>query len=120
MKRHPLLLYAILFFSFGIGAEAQSPGDLDSVVSPALIGGNPRSSYTQSSVDNVNLYNGNLNVAIPLAAPGGRGSASYTMVVPIQRRWSVDRNSSGPYPYSWNDAFSQLDYGALHIHQAVW
>src|ERR1043165_4188003 len=39
------------------------------------------STYAQDKVETVNLANGNLNLHLPLAAIGGRGSAAYTVAL---------------------------------------
>src|SRR5882672_7889539 len=54
-----------------------------------LAPGVPAGSYALSGFDNVNLYNGNINFALPLGQIGGRGSAQYTMTLPIEQRWRV-------------------------------
>ncbi len=51
--------------------------------------GAPAGSYALSGFDNVNLFNGNLNFRLPLMHIGGRGSAGYTMMLPIEQHWRV-------------------------------
>ncbi|HEU4713078.1 MAG TPA: RHS repeat-associated core domain-containing protein [Pyrinomonadaceae bacterium] len=51
--------------------------------------GAPAGSYPLSGFDNVNLFNGHLNFSLPLMQIGGRGSAGYTMMLPIEQRWQV-------------------------------
>jgi hypothetical protein len=63
------------------------------LVPPSLAAGNPPSSYAASAIDNVNLYNGNLNVTVPLLDVSGRGEAGYPLITPIQRRWFTYGNS---------------------------
>ena len=93
--------------------RAQNPGDMNSTVAPALVGGNPAASRSESGVEHINLYNGNLNITVPLVNIDGRGNAGYSMLVPVQRRWNVETNQNQqPSPYSWNDAFSQLDFSS--------
>jgi RHS repeat-associated protein len=41
--------------------------------------------FPLSGFDNVNLYNGQLGVKIPLLTIGGRGEAGYTMMLPFRR-----------------------------------
>lgn len=57
--------------------------------------GAPAGSYALSGLDDINLFNGNLNFNIPLITIGGRGSAGYTMTFrPNQNRfkWRVVHN----------------------------
>jgi hypothetical protein len=52
--------------------------------------GAPAGSYALSGLENVNLFNGNLNVRIPLLSVGGRGNAGYTMMVSTNTKtWQV-------------------------------
>src|SRR5262249_39652250 len=55
--------------------------------------GAPAGSYALSGFDNVNLYNGNLNFRLPLLPVGGRGGAHYTMLLPIEQHWGVEREA---------------------------
>ena len=73
---------------------AQTFTSTDGILSPALQRGVQASSRAFSAVDSVNLYNGHLNVSIPLVAVGGRGTAGYTMVLPIDTAFAV-ANTSG-------------------------
>ena len=66
-----------------------SEASSDAVAVPAIQGGNPSSSYSFGSVSHVNLYNGKLNVTIPLVRIGGRGSAGYNMVLPVEQIWAI-------------------------------
>ncbi len=69
-------------------AQTTIQSNTDGVIAAAIEGGNPASSYALG-IDHVNFYNGKLNVTIPLVHIGGRGTAGYTMVVPIGTQWSV-------------------------------
>jgi len=55
-----------------------------------LTAGTPTGSYPLSDFENVNPYNGALNFHFPLLNIGGRGSAGYTMMLPIEQKWRVD------------------------------
>lgn len=55
----------------------------------ALEPGAPAGSYPLGDFDNINLFNGHLNFALPLMRIGGRGRAGYTMMLPIEQNWSV-------------------------------
>lgn len=94
---------ALLFSAFCCGLTAQTApqSNTDGAISPAIEGGNPASSYALSGLDHVNPYNGNLNVTIPLLRIGGRGTAGYTMVLPINRRWGVRSYGGSPAAFDW-------------------
>jgi YD repeat-containing protein len=48
-------------------------------------------SYPLSGFDNINYFNGNLGVNLPLATVGGRGDASFTMMMTVgDDGWRVD------------------------------
>ena len=64
---------------------------------PAAAPGSPATSYALSGVDQVNRYNGKVNVSIPLVTIGGRGAVARTISIPIQRGWTVVSVSSGIY-----------------------
>lgn len=54
-------------------------------VSPGAAAG----TYALSGFDNINFATGSLNFRLPLRTIGGRGTAQYTMMLPIERHWSV-------------------------------
>lgn len=89
------MLVAVLFFA--PYSEGQTPATAGAT--PAVLqGGAPAGSYALSDIDTVNLYNGNLNVTIPLYHVSGRGEARFSLVLPIERRWYVTSGSNGPQP----------------------
>jgi len=55
----------------------------------ALQPGTPAGSYALSDFDNINPYNGALNFQLPLLNIGGRGTAGYTMTLPIEQKWRI-------------------------------
>src|SRR5262249_11655800 len=64
---------------------------IDGSTPTGLAPGGPAGSYALSGFDNINMYNGNLDFRLPLLHIGGRGSAGYTMVLPIkQQKWRVE------------------------------
>ena len=88
----------------GIGNPGEAPGT-------------PAQSYALSGVDHVNYLNGKLNVSIPVLAIGGRGGASSSVSVPIEREWSV-YNSSGVYGPStalWPTLAPAYALGTLNV-----
>jgi RHS repeat-associated protein len=79
-------------FSIGLYAQTESDGPTP----PALATGNPRPSYALSGIDNINYFNGSLNISIPLLTVGGRGDATRSLVVPLQVQWIVDPSTLAP------------------------
>src|SRR5262249_15837080 len=51
--------------------------------------GAPAGSYPLSGFENINLFNGNFGVALPLMKVGGRGAASYTMMLQLDLHWEM-------------------------------
>src|SRR5579864_5068181 len=73
-------------------AQSYTETNEDGPLAPALAPGTPASSYALSGLDNVNYFNGNLNVHIPVLPLGGRGAAGHLIYGPIERHWSVAKN----------------------------
>jgi RHS repeat-associated protein len=65
---------------------------------PSAAPGTPAGSYSLSDFENVNLFNGNLNVHLPLLQVGGRGGAQTTVMMAFDSRtWEVQhKESNGP------------------------
>ncbi|MGB9182070.1 MAG: hypothetical protein WCB68_22770, partial [Pyrinomonadaceae bacterium] len=58
---------------------------------PGTAPGAPAGSYTLSGFESVNLFNGNLNIHLPLLQVGGRGSAQMTVMLSFDsRNWEVE------------------------------
>ena len=71
---------------------------------PSMAPGAPAGSYALSGFDTVNLYNGFLNFRLPLLKVGGRGAASYTMMLTLEQKWIVnhDFQTGNNWPsYGW-------------------
>jgi YD repeat-containing protein len=74
--------------------------------------GSPAGSYVLSGIDTVNLFNGSLNVSVPLLKIGGRGEAGYTMAVPIMERWLMWTTFdpiTGQYSYTQMSTRGDID-----------
>jgi len=67
----------------------------------ALQPGAPAGSYSLSDLDNINPFNGSLNFRLPLLTLGGRGSAGYTMTLPIEQKWRI--SDFPTYVYMYDD-----------------
>ena len=65
---------------------------MDGHTPSGLTAGSPVGSYPVSGFESVNPYNGALNFQFPLLRIGGRGSAGYTMMLPIETKWNVERH----------------------------
>ena len=65
------LLLSMLTATLTVAQEQVTDGTTPLGLSP----GAPAGSYALSDFDNVNLFNGNLNFALPLVKVGGRGGA---------------------------------------------
>jgi RHS repeat-associated protein len=64
--------------------------DYDASTPIGLTRGSPAGSYALTGFDNVNLFNGHMNFHLPLLSIGGRGTAGYTMTLPIEQVWTAD------------------------------
>jgi len=87
-------LLRILFVSLLISAwcaEAQTSKPTDGSTPLALQAGRPAGSFSLSGFDNINPYNGSLNFSLPLLNIGGRGGASHTIMLPIERHFMIER-----------------------------
>src|SRR5438552_3848077 len=80
-------------------AAAQSTSETTSIFGgmtvPLVAPGTPAGSFALSGFETVNLYSGKLNVRIPLMNVGGRGEAGYTMFLPVQRNWEIEKTVDG-------------------------
>lgn len=58
--------------------------------------GSPAGSYPLGDFDHVSLYNQSLGFRLPLVRVGGRGSAGYTITLPVERKWRIDSTATNP------------------------
>ena len=78
-----------------VGAHGQTSPTIklqitDGTTPPALASGAPIGSYLTSDIEQINYYNGKLNLTIPLLQVGGRGEARYTITaLATQPTWSM-------------------------------
>ena len=87
---------SILLLLLISAGRAQTTSVTDGSTPSALTPGAPAGSYPLSGFENVNLYNGNLNLALPLIKAGGRGEAQFPMMLTIEQHWKV--SSPKPLP----------------------
>src|SRR5882762_9887134 len=91
LLRSPVGVLSMIIF-LACSASAQQTSSTDGQTPIGLAPGAPAGSYPLSDLDQVNLFNGNLNFGVPIGHIGGRGSAGYTMMVrPSSTRWRVWR-----------------------------
>lgn len=65
------------------------------VTSSGVEGGRPAGSHSIDDFANVNLFNGNLNLSMPIARVGGRGGAGVTIPLTIETRWKLITGMNG-------------------------
>jgi hypothetical protein len=90
-----ILSAALLGLSLHVAANAQT-SSTDGTTPQYLTPGAPAGSYSLSEVESVSLFNGNLNFSLPLLGIGGRGTAGYTMTLPIEQKWQVWKLAETP------------------------
>lgn len=95
-----LFCLAFAASAFHQTATAQTTKPTDGATPLGLQAGSPAGSYSLSGFDNVNLYNGSLSFALPLLSIGGRGGASHTIMLPIERKWMVEKNVINEYTWT--------------------
>lgn len=112
-----LLLVGHLNAQFGVN-DRQTP--------LGLAPGTPAGSYSLTGLEDINVYNGHLNIKIPLLQIAGRGGARYTMTKVISKpSWVVEPirtpvNESQwswvsyPNPNWWNIVDAGYGPGILH------
>jgi RHS repeat-associated protein len=82
---------ALLMLLLGGAVRAQDRTTMptDGATPSGVAPGAPAGSFALSGFDNVNLYNGNLNFALPMLGVNGRGGARYGMTLKIEQKWVV-------------------------------
>ena len=97
-----LIIITILLVFFINTTWAQTISLTDGATPLGITTGAPAGSYALSGLDNINLFNGSINFSIPLLQVGVRGGAGYTMMLPIEQRWRVERDYI-QYPYNYTE-----------------
>jgi RHS repeat-associated protein len=91
----------IIFLASNVNAQSSAT---DGRTPPGLAPGAPAGSYGLSGFENVNLFNGNLNLSLPLLQIGGRGGARSGMNLTLDStHWTVERtegSSEDPEVYN--------------------
>jgi RHS repeat-associated protein len=79
------ILMLVVIFATSIPAIAQSfNGHTPSGAANGLLG-----AYPLTEFESINYFNGSLSISLPMLQVGGRGSASYTIVIKNDNRWSI-------------------------------
>src|SRR5205807_10450538 len=89
-SRIGLALTVLVLYSIALAGQTTTTSITDGTTVPLVAPGAPSGSYALSGFDTVNLFNGNLDVRVPLLRVGGRGEAGYTMVLPVERSWRIE------------------------------
>jgi hypothetical protein len=85
----------ILLFQSPVSAQTFT-SVTDGSTPSVLTAGSPAGSYRLSGFENLNLYNGNLNFALPVVHVGGRGGADFTMMLTIEQHWRIRKPMPAP------------------------
>ena len=110
-------LFFVLLLSQIVGrAAAQS--SIDGLLPSALTPGSPAGSY-DSSVDAVNLFNGNLNFRIPLLTVGGRGGAAFPLAFSLNPKWIVVREAIPGQPARLYPAYGGNEAGDENVDRFI-
>ena len=97
IKNCPRLFVLVLLLLVLAGhaySQDTSSNPLDGYTPSGLAPGAPAGSYSLSGFDTINPYSGGMTFSLPLLNIGGRGSAGYTMRLPIDQKWSVTHSTS--------------------------
>lgn len=86
-----MLLFILPLLVSWSGAQTSTTTSVTDGTTPnGLKPGAPAGSFALSGFDNINPFSGSLNFSLPLLQIGGRGSAGYTMILPVEQRWRVE------------------------------
>ncbi len=114
-------LQLVVLLLLASAASGQDTSITDGKTPTGLTPGAPAGSYSLSGFENVNLFNGNLSFKLPLMSIGGRGSAGYTMMLPIEQKWIVKKGQTGneitpmtPSPNWWQGIKPGYGAGVMH------
>jgi len=88
----------------------------------ALQPGAPAGSYALSELDNINPFNGSLSFRLPLLNIGGRGTAGYSMTLPVEQKWVMHVQPIYLYVYSngGNEPLPDPQVSYIYFPTANW
>lgn len=107
-----LIICAALLTASGAQAQISGTAGYGGIGDPATAPGAPSQSYSLSAIDNINYYNGLVNITIPAYTVGGRGSAVVPAVIAVQKQWAVENSGGVSSPVSPEQAPSLSFFGA--------
>src|SRR5262245_30568199 len=76
----------------GASAQTSLHSGLIGTTPPAMAAGAPLGAYSLSEIEQINHFNGNLNLFVPLRKITGRGESGFTSGININKRWYVQHN----------------------------
>src|SRR5689334_10174790 len=123
--RSLILASLLLLSALSVCAQQQAT---DGATPLGLSPGAPAGSYSLSDFEDVNLFNGTLNVSLPLSKIAGRGEAGYSLMLRVDHKWLVEKEASDnqppiniytPQPSWWTDLGWAPNYsmGRLEMRQ---
>lgn len=86
-KYNSLLLIAVTILFLNDQCQAQTI--LDGSTPSGATQGAPAGSNPLSDLESINLFNGHLNLHVPMIGIGGRGNAQTAMMLSIENQWTV-------------------------------
>ncbi len=90
-----LTVLASLVLAVVAHADITITNDPTSAFTPAgLEPGSPAGSFVLSGFETINVFNGSLNLALPLLRVGGRGESGTTVFQIIDRKWSAETSQT--------------------------
>ncbi len=115
--------FATLIFFVSTVTVIQSQTNTDGYTPTGLAPGAPAGSYALNNSESINLFNGNLGFNLPLLNVGGRGTAGYTVLLPIEQKWRVNHNwefgSHTAHPGWWTNLDLRYNPGGLQGRSIV-
>lgn len=94
--RSLILTSSLLLFAWAtVFAQQQTT---DGATPLGLSPGAPAGSYALSDFEDVNLFNGSLNVSLPLFKVAGRREAAYSLMLRVDHKWLVQKEQSEDQP----------------------
>ena len=89
LRRSALEAVLLILLVGSASAQTVTKNSADGPTPSSLAPGAAAGSYALNGFDSVNFATGSLSFSLPLLTVGGRGAAQYTMMLPIERHWSV-------------------------------
>ena len=89
---NPLIMSLLFLVTVVLPTQLYAQNSLDrGTPAEAKVGQSTPSTYAMDKIETVNLANGNFSMRIPLVTIGGRGSASYTVLLSYNSKvWSAE------------------------------